>query len=209
MYEIELKAHVADWQGTATRLDGFAHYCGMVMKDDVYYALHGGPAARVRTETPLRAQDGHGMRGAVAAGAQRVFFTYKRKEMHASNGAAVEVNDELECELGNGAPLVAFLSDSGCTVVLEKHKRTERWRYGDVCIELCEVPPLGDFLELEVLADCDDAPTVADARARLLDVLSRAGIGHDQLEERYYRDMVRAAVADDLSTDGEQKSAYV
>ena len=195
MYEVELKAHVADRNAVIARLSEVAQYCGAVQKDDVYYAQPGGKKARIRTETPVTVADGL-YQLAEAAGVPHIFFTYKRKERRFdAHGAAIEVNDEKECELSAAEPLQAYLADNGFEVVLEKRKLVMGWRSGDVHIELCQVPPLGDFLELEVLAERNDAALVATLRKKLCAVLSQAGISEAQIEDRYYSDLLRDAAS--------------
>lgn len=195
MFEIELKAHVRKEERPAVinALNGFAKYLGAVEKEDAYYALNGGKRCRLRTETPFKA-DGQPEPDALPA--QRTFFTYKRKERRTfEDGTAIEVNDEKECELTDASPLAAYLADNGFSVVLKKHKTVLGWQSDSVHIELCTVPPLGDFLELETFAESNDTETVARGRNALKAVLFRAGLAESTIEDRYYSDMLRQACA--------------
>ena len=195
MYEVELKAHVADKEAVISRLYGFARYLGAVQKSDVYYAKDGCKRVRLRTETPYTPNVAPLLPdGGEAPQKPCALFTYKRKELRTdADGTTIEVNDEKECELSDAAPVEAFLRDSGFTVALEKHKNVLGFQCEQVHIELCEVPPLGDFLELETLSETDDAVQIETLRKSLLTMLAKAGISETQIETRYYSDMLRQA----------------
>jgi predicted adenylyl cyclase CyaB len=59
-----------------------------------------------------------------------------------------------------------------------------------VTAELSEVEGLGWFIELEIIADNEDRETIEAGRGRLLSLLKSLGIGEEQIEERYYSDML-------------------
>ena len=198
MFEIELKAHVADRAAVIEALNGLARYLGAVQKEDCYYGRQGGRKCRIRKETPFCAE-GQPLPAEQAdskggPGQARVYFTYKRKELRTDgSGAALEVNDEKECLLSDAAALEAFLADNGFTLVLSKSKTVLGWLYQDIHAELCRVPPLGDFLELETFSADRSQEAVAKARKALLALLEKTGIGQEQIEERYYSELLREA----------------
>ncbi len=183
MYEIELKAHVDDRASVIAALNAFATFCGTAEKHDTYYALQRGEetvSARIRAES--------------SAGGERILLTYKRKERRtAADGVATEVNDEQECTLSAREAVESLLTDSGFTVALTKTKRAMQWRHDGALFELCAVPPLGDFLEIEMLSPTDDEETVRRIQERLQTLLDRAGVPAEKIESRYYRDMLREA----------------
>ena len=57
--------------------------------------------------------------------------------------------------------------------------------------ELCNVPPLGDFLEIEILVKDTNEETIKPLQDKLLELLDMTGIGRDKIEKRYYSDMLR------------------
>lgn len=185
MFEIELKARVRDREAVAARLSALGEPAGSVIKDDVYWEL-GGVRARIRTETQVGA-DGAG------SGQSRSLLTYKRKETR----GGLEVNDELECEVGDGAVLSSLLSDAGFRVATRKRKAVTAWRVGGITAELCDVPPLGLFLELEILAEDGSEATVAEARGRLSALLGSCGLSEADVEPRYYSELLSEAARDD------------
>ncbi|MCR5723818.1 MAG: class IV adenylate cyclase [Treponema sp.] len=205
MFEIELKAHVSDRAPVIAALNSFACYQGAVQKEDCYYALQGKKRCRIRKETPFLVQgQPEPQLPAGKTAVPRCFFTYKRKERRTSaDGIMLEVNDEKESEFCSSEALEAYLSDNGFEVVLKKHKTVLGWMYKDIHIELCSVPPLGDFLELETLAEKNDTQTIEHRQKALKDVLKRAGLNTDAIENRYYSDMLREA--EKISITGGQK----
>jgi adenylate cyclase class IV len=54
------------------------------------------------------------------------------------------------------------------------------------------VEPLGDFLEIEVMCESNDDESVALARAEIESLMTRSGVSFDDIEERYYSDLLKA-----------------
>ncbi|WP_059369720.1 hypothetical protein [Treponema endosymbiont of Eucomonympha sp.] len=52
------------------------------------------------------------------------------------------------------------------------------------------LPPLGDFLEIEILSRTGDEATVAGARRELESLLARSGVPLSAVESRYYSEML-------------------
>ena len=183
MYEIELKAHVDDRKSVIEKLGTFAGFLQSVQKDDIYWAIHKNGEkiqARIRKETDLETSE------------KKIYLTYKRKENRiAENGKSYEVNDEKECEISDSSALEAVFADSGFEIALEKHKTVYGYQYGECHIELCTVPPLGDFLEIEILSGKNDEETVSEKRKLLLEVLRECGIPEEKIENRYYSEMLK------------------
>ena len=212
MYEIELKAHVEDRSAVARTLDSFADYAGALIKRDIYYRL---PLACVpadterspskRTDAKVRSENaekkthiGCRIRKTVyeETGETKITFTYKRKELRKdADGIAIEVNDEKECTLSETDAIESFIKDSGGRISHVKEKIIKEWyaetEAGAAHIELCTVPPLGDFLEIEVLTK-DDAQTESAKRA-ILSIFKNCGIDESAIESRYYSDMIDEA----------------
>ena len=150
MNEIEIKAHVENREALVQRLNQIATLQASVTRDDTYYSLpvHGAKQLRIRKEK--------------SANSEKILVTYKRKELrNEGSGFETEVNEEMECLVTDALPLETFLLDSGFTVHLKKHKEVSDWNYTakdskgndiPVTLELCNVPPLGDFLEIEILS---------------------------------------------------------
>ncbi|MBQ7158163.1 MAG: class IV adenylate cyclase [Treponema sp.] len=205
MYEIELKAHVDDRDTTIAKINSFATYCGAVQKSDTYYKLIADGkkiSARIRQE---KCVDGKSTADtsdpSSAQGNSHIFLTYKRKELRTdANGAAIEVNDEKECEISDAEPMEALLTDIGFAVSLKKEKSVMGWTYKDAHLELCAVPPLGDFLEIEILSPANDSATVEKYQQELQSLLAMAGIKKEKIEKRYYSDMLREARKETCST---------
>lgn len=209
MYEIELKAHVADRSKVQEALMTFAKPLEVIDKDDTYYRLppssangaRGGArqsekeaaqtqagyiTCRIRRET-RRTLDGKVEKD--------VLFTYKNKRlMKDGEGAAIEVNDEKECRMDNSEAVEAMLLYAGFTVSHKKQKKSEGFAADTECgkahIELCTVPPLGDFLEIEIMSEKNDEQTAKHIHKAIKELFARCGIPPEAIEERYYTDML-------------------
>ena len=150
MYEIESKAHVLQRENVIQKLNSFATYGGKSEKKDIYYRIptefspESYVSIRFRTEV-FYSQD---------KTEKITYFTYKKKSIQKDkNSSAIEVNEEHECTISDFSAIETFLKDIGGKISLIKEKITEHWTYilnnEEMHIELCNVPPLGDFLEIE------------------------------------------------------------
>lgn len=184
MYEIELKARVRDKEALEEKLKKNAIYRGFKEKKDTYWKLtkNGGfISCRIREENS-ETKEGK---------ASEIFFTYKRKEIRATeNGATIELNDEKECSISGKEALEVFLQDTGFKIELYKTKKVSRWEYGEALLELCLVEPLGYFLEIEILSPVNDPETVENKKKQLLEILKTCGIPETEIENRYYRELI-------------------
>ncbi len=195
MYEIELKARVADRKSLITALNSFATFSKAVQKDDLYWKTEKDGrkiSVRIRREEPFASGE---IPAEIAKKTPRqnpqVLLTYKRKEVREGNdGSSIEVNDEKECSISDSKALESLFADLGFSPYLEKHKTVLCWKYQDALLELCTVPPLGDFLEIEVMSPVNDDPDVENIRSRIKSMLAKAGLGEDTIESRYYSEML-------------------
>jgi len=60
-------------------------------------------------------------------------------------------------------------------------------------IEVCNVPPLGDFIEIEILSKTKDEKTVKNIQKELISILQRCKISESDIESKYYSEMLREA----------------
>lgn len=179
MNEIEIKARAADPDSVRKRLDSFAAFSGSVVRDDTYYTH-----PKIKNKIRFRKETGDD-------GVQWL-VTYKKKENRISpDGMTTEVNEELETLVQDPVPLVKFLEDSGYEIHLQKHKEVYHWKFEDANIELCLVPPLGWFLEIEILSEKNDADTVAKIQQELKYILLKAGLEEKDIEKKYYSELLR------------------
>ncbi|MCL1927287.1 MAG: CYTH domain-containing protein [Treponema sp.] len=193
--EIELKAHVGNSNTCKKTLDVLAGEGTAFSKDDSYWfapaVLHYFSGPRVRQETKEKST--------------KTLVTWKNKQKRGE----LEVNDEHELEVSNGKEFEKLLVLLGLEKQTVKHKQGWSWHYNEITIELCEVSGsvkksfkknspakqgrvknLGWFLELEIIADDTSDTTIVLARDRLLAVLEQAGVGNENIESRYYTEML-------------------
>jgi adenylate cyclase class 2 len=185
--EVELKAHVNDWQQLKATIDREHAVVGPLyeVKDDIYYCRSGEDALfRLRVE-----QSGPSF----SALQGKVVFTRKYKEMK----EGIEVNQELEfcCEATEAEKAHAFFLSLGFEQYIRKTKKGYFYRWNvdselpSLHLELVEVGTLGWFLEMEfVLEDEEKVPL---ARTFLRTILAQLGIAEHMIESRYYMHLLK------------------
>ncbi|MBO4404858.1 MAG: class IV adenylate cyclase [Treponema sp.] len=189
MTEIELKARVQDRDALIKKLNSLADFKGHIIRNDEYFGLKNSDGVFLKNKIRIRKES--------CDGSEKILLTYKHKEEHIKDKNLMEVNDEKECIISDDAALKTFLKDFGFELSLKKHKDVLLWTYEEASLELCSVPPLGDFLEIEILSP-EDSPKIREAaRKKLEEILSLCGIPEDRIENRYYSDMLREAAAED------------
>ncbi|MBE6353996.1 class IV adenylate cyclase [Treponema sp.] len=183
MNEIELKARVSDRKKLTDTLNSFACFKGSLVRDDRYFAKKNEDGTFSKKKIRIRTQTENDKKTFI--------LTWKRKELQQdSNGTQIEVNDEHECILSDDDCLVTFLEDTGYSVALQKHKEVSLWTYEEASFELCTVPPLGDFLEIEILTDSDSPEKIAEIKEKLGLLLLKAGLSASDIEPKMYSQML-------------------
>ena len=193
MYEIELKAHIYNRKETIKILNTFAKYVGFFQKHDSYYKLQKQNSndfisVRIRKELSKQEQNI----------SEKIYLTYKQKELkNTSDGTKIEVNNEKECELSNSETVISILLDTGFYEYLSKSKTVEKFTYqtpfGIATIEICTIPPIGDFIEIEILNDSNNESNVDNIRKEILSILEKCNIPQSQIEEKFYSQLLKEA----------------
>lgn len=191
MYEIEIKAWVCDRQKVMDVLNSRATYCGFLDKSDTYYAMpvfRDNKALKVRIRKEKKVFKGKET--------EEILFTYKNKEVKTgSDGTSIEVNVEKECVLSDSEALDSFLMDIGGKIDHTKKKLTENWTLetpsGTANIELCNIPPLGEFLEIEIVAEENNPQFISAMKAEEMKIMTMCGLTEKDLEPRFYNDMLK------------------
>ncbi|MDR2553029.1 MAG: class IV adenylate cyclase [Treponema sp.] len=197
--EIELKARPAGYEACRRRLEALAGGEKDFFKDDAYWfpAPSCGCSGVFRNREDLKLR----IRREESGGERSILVTRKVKEKRGE----IEVNDEREFSVSDGEVFEDLLTALGFEERIRKQKQGWSWNIEGITAELCEVsgfvlaerspPPsavnnLGWFLELEILSAGGDPAEIGAARKRLLDLLEKAGIDQDRIEERYYSAML-------------------
>ena len=189
MYEIELKAHVKEVSKVSETLHKIAKFIHSVKKEDSYYTLEKDSkkiTARIRKETEF-------LNGEKK---ESFFLTYKKKEMKLNNsGKLIEVNDEKETYLSSEDALSALFIDSGFNISLKKTKEVKVFqtdtKAGKCTLELCNVEPLGFFLEIEILSEKNDLQTVKNAEEIIKNFFFQCSLKESDIEEKYYSELLK------------------
>ncbi len=188
MYEIELKAHIENIEKTKTTINTFARFLGTKDKTDVYWQLNGlNPTkpVRVRIRQELSTNTSKEI-------TKSLMVTYKRKELrNTKESIAYEVNEENEFSISNREAFESILIDSGFNIALQKEKKVLQWEYNGVLLELCTITGLGDFLELEIVAENRKDSTIKKAIDSLQSVLQQCGVPIEKIEKRYYSELMQ------------------
>ena len=193
MYEIELKAHVYNRENTVNHLESLAKFDSKIIKNDTYYSLKTQKLINNKDHISIRIRKEY----IQSSGTDKseILVTYKKKEIRTNEfGTSIEVNEENECTLSDSSPLEKFLIDAGAYIQLKKEKITLRYTlqtdYGQANLELCTVPPLGDFLEIEILSQSNDNQTVEKIQNEIKKIIQKCGISLDCIEPKYYSEML-------------------
>ena len=185
--EIELKAHVTDFEAIKLVLSEKAEYLGVFEKEDSYWFLEKNSinCKEYRLRKEKRVIDG--------IEKSACFIGYKKKEVREE----IEINDEREFEVKPGEVVEEFFQDLGLRPGISKRKRGWAYSWEGITAELVEVEGLGWFIELEILNN-DSGESIKAAKKRLLDFLSSLGIKKEALESRFYTEMLLLKTPSDL-----------
>ena len=196
-YEIELKAHVYDRAHVSQCLNKIGSYLGHTQKSDDYYHFplpSDISAPDGRNFLSARIREEKTTNGKLIT--DSFLFTYKKKEvLKNEDGTQIEVNDENESVITDAKAFRTFFEDLGATIDLHKEKSVDGWNVEidgvTAHAELCEVPPLGDFLEIEIIKEKNDEETVKKMKDIIMKIFEKCGIKKEDIESRYYRDMLK------------------
>ena len=189
MIEIEIKAHVYDKEKLRSTLKTFAEYQQTVDRYDLYYHI---PVKEVPGQKPyITARIRTEIKSFNGKENKTVYVTYKKKELSENN---IEVNIEKETEIQDENVLLSLFNDAGFTLAHKKTKHVEDYiaqtAFGNATLELCNIPPLGDFLEIEILSESDEPLKIRNIKEELKKLLSRCEIPESCIEPKYYTQML-------------------
>ena len=80
-----------------------------------------------------------------------------------------------------------------------KHKDSFGWYaecgefFSRAHLELCAVPPLGDFLEIEILSPRQDEEALREINSTLKSFVVKSGLELRDIEEKYYSELLECA----------------
>ena len=192
--EIELKAHVTNWDALKRLLSEKAEYLWAFEKTDTYWfpeknSFPWFPPSGLR----LRREKRCSKKGTETS---LCLVTYKNKEVK----DGIEVNDEREFEVSapkrqSAVVFEEFLKKIGLIPGSSKKKRGWAFSREGINAELVEVEGLGWFVELEIIdpihADSDMEAAFTEGKKRLLEFLDFLGIEREAIESRFYTEMLK------------------
>jgi adenylate cyclase class 2 len=176
--EVELKAHLDDPRVIQVQIEALMAISAaqIISRRDTYY-LSLGQHVRLREEEDK--------------------ITVTTKIRHIKDG--VEINDEAEFSVGadQAEALDRFFGSLGYEIDCVKTKQGLSYCYRceedlpPVTIEVIDVPPLGWFIEAEILLE--DETESERAHTVLLSLFDQLGIDHAKIEGRPYLALLREA----------------
>ena len=176
--EIELKAHVENYKSVKKILSEKYGTPVEIHKDDIYYIYKQAGDSYRGQPVRLRVENGKNV------------VTLKQKSIK----DGIELNNELEFGVDNGESFIKYMQLTGARKWVVKTKNG--WKYKssengyEAVIELCEVSNLGWYLEIEIVIESPDNVQITESKLKIKDILNSAGISEDQIESRYYSDML-------------------
>lgn len=182
MIEAELKAQVREPEAVRERLVMLA-----AGQDSVYHdTYYDWPNQGLTTDgRELR------VRLIAAAGEMRALLTYKEPAIDSASGSKPEYETYVE----DPSAVDVMLRGLGLECIVAFEKRCTNYRFTasgrEMLATVVQVPELnGTFIEVETMADEDDAPAaLADVRA----LLAELGIVEDDVTSELYTDAVMRA----------------
>ena len=199
MVEIELKARIVDMASFFSKAASFAGFQRCCYKGDTYWKeIQKQVAIRIREEKTLFTEAGflqaekwpQEIWNFPSSCEGQIFVTYKRKKLMDNS---LEVNQEQEFQVDKREPLEIFLQDAGFSLYMKKEKLVAAWQWDEVLLELCFIPELGNFLELEILCQNQEMEVVAAAHKKLRQVLAKCDIAESAIEGRCYSQLLQEA----------------
>jgi adenylate cyclase, class 2 len=172
MLEVEYKAPVDDLAAIAERLVALgAERIEEQTEEDAYYAH---PVRRFQdTDEALRLRT-------VKGTTTRQVLTYKGPR----RSGPTRVREEIEVDCEGAMDRVLDALSFRLAGMVRKHRTL--YRLDDLTVTLDDVDDLGDFVEIEGIAQ--DEASVDGSRSRVLDLVARLGLGPE--ERRSYLEMV-------------------
>jgi predicted adenylyl cyclase CyaB len=178
-FEVEKKARLKNPAAAARVLAKIASRAGGGVKEDRYYLLRpgGGKGIDFRKDPIFRLRIEKG----------RCWLTAKKRSFRGK----AEINEEVEIPAGKPREtLRLFEQILGLVPFVVKRKRTRLFMIGDIRAEINFVDRLGWFLEVEILRKKLDRRGETRALARIQALFDRLGIREEDVEPRYYIQML-------------------
>jgi adenylate cyclase class 2 len=166
--EIEVKAKVQDPDKLRAHLNVTAAKLHDFYKDDTYLE-HSGAILRLRKLKVI-----YGSWEEVSC-----VLTHKIKLIK----DGIESNKETEISVVDFDDMLKLLIAFGFRQTYQKIKIGHAFKKNNVLLELCEVPPLGWFLEAEMISD-----DIEEAKRQVTEVMNE--LGFTKFEPLFYKEML-------------------
>ena len=163
--EIEIKFRV-NFENIRRKIEGLgAKFVGEEVQEDLYFALPSKQLLRIRKIVNLN----------------EVILGYKQIKDKRN-----EEFDEIEVKVEDFEKMRVILKRLGFTEDVWVRKHRFVYKLGDITFELNKVEGLGDFLDIEVIAE-----DVQEAKRRIWEVANMLGLREEDVEPRLYQEMLK------------------
>jgi len=167
MLEIELKVRVTSLDTIRQRLISLnAQSCGRLHEHDIYYNAPHRDFGVTDEAVRVRYTNHHAV------------ITYKGAKINASG---LKAREELTTAVESGKVFEQILNRLGFTKTAEVNKWRENFRFRNAAISLDSVDELGNFAEIEIMADNNDS----DAPAQIEKISKEIGIQGEPILTSY------------------------
>ena len=189
-FEVELKARLRRPAETEARAAELGVFEKETFKEDIYFRRQGDTRLIPTERYRLRRESG------------RAVVTFKEK----ISTEGVEVHEENEFEVDQAHIFFRFAKRFGFEPFVVKRKKSRVYRIGRAHAEFNEVEHLGHFIEIEIL--CEAEADLMIARTEVARLLNNLGLSAEDLEPRYYIDLLQEAYPRRYRFVDEPKSAW-
>ncbi len=172
--EIEKKAWIESAKETEKKVNSLMQFSKDDEKHDVYYFQGDKNNIDYRKDPIFR----------IRKNKNGIFITFKKREL----SGKTEINTETEFEIINPDKMHELFIYMGYEILVEKHKISRVYKYKNANVEINTVKDLGDFLEVEVVANSENEKQ--DAIDLIDKIFSMLEIDESKIEDRLYIDLL-------------------
>jgi len=189
-YEIEKKAWLSSLTDMEKKVASFMSFIKEDMKKDTYYIHSSSTHIDFMKDSIFRIREDN----------SGVFINYKQREF----SGKTEINQETEFPVINPGELEKLFFYMGYKILVKKYKHSKIYGYKNAAVELNVIEDLGNFIEVEVIAENEGEK---DAAISIInEIFSLLEIPEKDIENRYYIDLLLANTHTQKVLPGDKKT---
>ena len=189
-YEIEKKAWLSSLSDMEKKVASFMSFIKEDMKKDTYYIHSSSAHIDFMKDSIFRIREDN----------SGVFINYKQREF----SGKTEINQETEFPVINPGELEKLFFYMGYKILVKKYKHSKIYGYKNAAVELNVIEDLGNFIEVEVIAENEGEKDAAISTIN--EIFSLLEIPEKDIENRYYIDLLLAKTHTQKVLPGDKKT---